>query len=155
MHIINYVDANKSMKLKDIAAQFSLSLSTLDDIMKNREKIEAECVSPGSRTTSVKRARTVTHSDVDKAMIFWFRQMFSLPDLRVDGCMLLQQANKFHLKIHPNDTTPIPASWIDRFKKRYDIVCVHKASESGGVDTEVVRHWKKDVKWNFAEAQAI
>ena len=58
--------------------------------------------------------------------------------------MLLQQANKFSLKIHPNNTTPISASWIDRFKMRYDIVRVHKAGESGGVDTEVVRHWKED-----------
>ena len=58
--------------------------------------------------------------------------------------MLLQQANKFRLKIHPDDITPISASWIDRFKKRYDIVHVHKAGESDGMDTEVVRYWKKD-----------
>ena len=59
------------------------------------------------------------------------------PGLRIDGCMFLQQANKFCLKIHLDDTIPISASWIDRFKKRYDIVCVHKAGESGGVATEV------------------
>ena len=140
LQIINYVDANKSMKLKDIAAHFSLSTSTLSDIMKNREKIEPECVSPDARATAVKRTCTVTHPDVDKAMILWFRQMSLRPDLRIDGCMLLQQANKFRLKIHPDDTTPISASWIDRFKKRYDIVRVHKAGESGEVDTEVVRH---------------
>ena len=28
--------------------------------------------------------------------------------------------------------------------KRYDIIRVHKAGESNGMDTEVVRHWKKD-----------
>ena len=28
--------------------------------------------------------------------------------------------------------------------KRCDIARVHKAGESGGVDTEVVRHWKRD-----------
>ena len=82
--------------------------------------------------------------------------MSARPDLRIDGCMLSQQAYKFRLKIHPDDTTPISASWIDRFKKRYDIVRIHKAGESGGVDTEVVRHWKKSqVKWNFAEVQGI
>ena len=43
LQIINYVDANKSMKLKDIAAYLSLSNSTLSDIMKNREKIKAVC----------------------------------------------------------------------------------------------------------------
>ena len=64
MQIINYVDTNKSMKLKDITAHFSLSTSTLSEIMKNREKIEAECVS----SDAVKRTRTVTHPDVDKAM---------------------------------------------------------------------------------------
>ena len=69
LQIINYVDAKKSMKLKDITAHFSLSTSTLSDIMKNREKIEAECVSPDARATAVRRARTVNHPDVDKAMI--------------------------------------------------------------------------------------
>ena len=54
--------------------------------------------------------------------------------------MLLQQAYKFRLKNHPYDTTPISVSWIDRFNKRYDIVRVHKAGESGEVDTEIVRH---------------
>ena len=92
LQIINYVDANKSMKLKDIAAHFSLSTSTLSDFMKNREKIEAECVSPDARTTAVKITRTVTHPDVDRAMILWFRQMSLQLDLRTDRCMLLQQA---------------------------------------------------------------
>ena len=132
------------MKLKDIDAHFSLSTSTLSDIMKNREKIKAECVCLDARATAVKRTRTVTHPDVDKAMILWLRQMSLRPDLRIDGCMLLQQVNKFRLKINPDDITPISASWIDRFKKRYDIARVHKADVSGGVDTEVVRHWKED-----------
>ena len=110
--------------------------------MENREKIEAECVSPDARTTAVKKTRTETHPEIDKAMILWFRQMSLRPDLRIDGCMLLQQAKKFRLKIHPGVTTP--TSWIDRFKNRYDIVHVHKAGESGGVDTEGVRHWKED-----------
>ena len=63
------------------------------------------------------------------------------PDLRIDRCMLLQQANKFRLKSYPDDIPPLSASWINKFKKRYDIVRVH--DDSGGVDTEVLRHWKK------------
>ena len=109
LQIINYVDANKSMKLKDSAAHFSLSTSTLSDIMKNREKIEAVCQSR-CQSNAVKRTRTVTHPDVDKAMILWFRQMSLRPDLRIDRCMLLKHATKFRLKIHPDDTTPISAS---------------------------------------------
>ena len=81
LQITNYVDANKSMKLKDIAAHSSLSTSTLSDIVKYREKIEAKCVSPDARII-------VTHPDVDKAMILCFRQMSLRPDLRIDGCML-------------------------------------------------------------------
>ena len=33
-------------------------------------------------------------------------------------------------------------AWVDRFEKRYGIVRVQKAGESGGVDIEVVREWK-------------
>ena len=86
--IINYVDGNKSMKLKDMAAHVSLSTCNLSDIMENREKFETECVSPDARATAVKKTRTETHPDIDKAMILWFRQMSLRPDLRFDGCML-------------------------------------------------------------------
>ena len=55
--------------------------------------------------------------------------------------MPLQEANKFFLKIHLDDTTPISASW---FKNRYDIVRVHNVGESREVDSEVVRQWKED-----------
>ena len=48
------------------------------------------------------------------------------------------------MKIHLDDPAPISASWIDRFEMRYNIVRVHEAGESGGVDTEIVCHLKED-----------
>ena len=60
----------------------------------------------------------MNNSDVDKAMIIWFRQKSVLPDMRLDGTILLTQGNKFRLQIDPEDKTEITALWIERFKQR-------------------------------------
>ena len=135
------MDKHASMKLRDVAAQFDISTSTMSDIMKKREKIQSAGANPDARADSSKRARAVTHADTDKALIIWFRQKAVLPDVRIDGSMLLIKANQFRLDFDPTDTNVITTSWIDRFKKRHGIVRVQKAGESGGVDIEIVRQW--------------
>ena len=68
----------------------------------------------------------MNNPDVDTAMIVCFRQKSVLPDIRLDGTMLLIQANKF----------------IEQFKQRYGIVCMSKGGESAGVDQEIMHVWK-------------
>ena len=67
--------------------------------IKKREKVQSACSNPDARADSSKRARAVTHADTDKALIIWFRRKAVLPDIRIDGSMLLIQANKFCVQL--------------------------------------------------------
>ena len=99
IELIKYVNDHKSMKKKDIALHFEICPSTLIGILKNREKIKRACASDDLLIGATKRIRSVNNPDVDKAMIIWFRQKSVLPDIRLDGTMLLIQANKFRLQM--------------------------------------------------------
>ena len=143
LKILQYVEENPTVKKKNVAAYFSMKLQTLSDLIKNAEKIRAQS-SEGSSLASSKRKRLSTQPDVDKALLIWFRQKSCLPELRIDGSMLLQQANTF-LKALSVDTAAeqtISMQWIDRWKKRHGVSRIIKAGESGGVDAEIVREWK-------------
>jgi hypothetical protein len=142
--IIKYSDAHQSMKKKDIAEHFGINQGTLCGILKNREKIISACSGEDKRVSvhAAKRIRAITHPDVDKALITWFRQKALIPDIRLDAGMLLIQANKFRQMFNPDDTDAITPSWVERFKQRYGIVKIKKAGESAGVDQEIIRVWK-------------
>lgn len=138
--IIEFQEKNQHMKQKDIAAKFGMSPQTLSDILKSKKKIKDMCATD-FRAPTAKRQRVNDHPDVDKALILWFRQKSSRPEIRIDCGMMLMQANKFRQQFSPESAELAPA-WIDRFKKRYGLGRITKAGESGGVDTEVVEEWK-------------
>lgn len=144
MRIIQYREAHPSLKHKDVAAHFGVSTSTLTGILKAKDKITTACgANADARAESLKRIRTVTHLDVDQALLVWFRQKAVQPDIRLDGSMLLIKANQFRLEFDPDDTNAINMAWIDRFKHRHGIARIQKAGESAGVDVEIVRVWKE------------
>ncbi|XP_072173833.1 tigger transposable element-derived protein 4-like [Diadema setosum] len=84
--------------------------------------------------------RQMAFDNVDAALITWFRQKESLPDLRLDGEMLLEKA-KYFAKEFGHETAP-SLSWVSRFKKRYGIGYIKEAGESAGVDEELIQGWK-------------
>ena len=143
--IIHYCDKNPTMKKKDIAAHFEIAHSTLTGLLKNRDKVLTTCSAENKRIDAKgsKRIRSITHPDVDEALVTWFRQKSMIADVRLDGGMLPIQANKFRLMFNANDNDVISMSWIERFKQRYGIVKVKKSGESAGVDQEIVRTWKE------------
>ena len=130
------------MNRKDIAAHFKMKSQTLSYLWKNADKIKTPH-STGDILKGSKRQRTSTHPDVKKALLIWFSQKSCRPELRLDGAMLLQQANKFLKDMCPDSDSTISIAWIDRFKKRHGIVRITKAGESGGVNTEIVNEWKE------------
>ena len=145
--IIQFVDANPSMKRTDIAEKFGIARPTLYDLLeKNRQKIidtieKGETVA--TKKGTVKRIKHVSFEDVDSALLKWFHQVLAKPEIRVHGEMLLLKARKFAGEFGHKDADKIDDNWIDRFKARYDIGRVLKAGESGGVNTEIVAEWKQ------------
>lgn len=143
LKILKYCDDNPTMKGKEVALHFKMSESSLATIKKDRAKIEELASNSDMRKTTLKRIKKFSHENVDEALLMWFRQKAQIPDLRVDGQMLLMQANKFRVQFDPEDTSTITMSWIERFKERYGINRIRKAGESAGVDQEAVRIWKE------------
>ena len=66
-----------------------------------------------------RRQRPTTQPKVEKSLLVWFRQKSARPEIRLDGNMLLQQANKFRLMFSPESKDEISAAWIDRFKEAW------------------------------------
>ena len=144
LNILRYYEENPLMKKKDIAAHFNMKPQTLSDLIKNSDKIRAQN-SEGSFLVNCKRKRLSTQPELDKALLIWFRQNSSRPEVRIDGSMLLQQANTFLKGLSVNAVTEktVSMSWIDRWKKRHGVSRILKAGESGSVDIEIVRDWKE------------
>ena len=143
IEIIEYQEQNSSTKKTEIAEHFELSKQTLNDILKNKSKIREEAQKARSDSAKRKRFRSVTFEDVDMALIIWFRQYQAKPDLRIDGLMLVQKAMYFSKKFG-NETSP-DMSWIERWKKRWNIGKILKSGEAGGVDSETVDEWRANV----------
>ena len=144
LKILRYYEENPLMKKKDIAAHFNMKPQTLSDLIKNSDKIRAQR-SEGSCLINFKRKRLSTQPELDKALLIWFRQNSCRPEVRIDGSMLLQQANTFlkGLSVDAATQQTVSMSWIDRWKKRHGVSRIIKAGESGGVDIEIVRDWKE------------
>ncbi|XP_071497446.1 tigger transposable element-derived protein 4-like [Diadema antillarum] len=138
--ILTFMDENPTWKKKDVAAKFNVKTNTLSDMIKNRHKIVQAVENPSDARKGVKRMRQMTFDNVDAALITWFRQRESLPDLQLDGEMLLEKA-KYFAKELGHETAP-SQGWIDRFKKRHGIGHIKKAGEAAGVDEELVQGWK-------------
>ena len=151
LEIIRYQEKNPTLKKTDIAKHFDIAKQTLSDILKSKDKILKECTEEADRpdTSARKRFRATDYDDVDAAMVIWFRQYYGMPDLRIDGEMLLAKAAYFANEFK-HEKAPSPA-WMDRWKKRRNIGKISKAGESGGVDMDVVVQWRDVVMIDILE----
>ena len=143
--VIKFCDENPGIRRKDIALKFGIKPQTLSDMMKAETKkkiINAVENPPDARKGTIKRVKKCTFSDIDAALIIWFRQYCTDPDLRIDGDMLVAKANYF-CKEFGYESSEITLGWIHRFKKRYGVGKILKSGEAGGVDSEVVKEWKE------------
>lgn len=149
--IINHCESNANQKKTDVAAHFDIPKQTLNDILNKKDKIVSEYNKKKSQplASQRKRLRVTNYDDVDAALILWFRQYYNKPNLRVDGEMLYQKA-KYFAEAFNHETSP-SSSWIDRFKKRWNIGKILKLGESGGVDTDVVNNWRETAMKDILE----
>ena len=76
LEIIKAVDSKKKSKSL-IVQEFGVAKSTIYTIMKNKEKT-LEAVESSSYLPERKRLRTAAHTDIEKALLLWFKQARSL-----------------------------------------------------------------------------
>lgn len=143
VEIIQYYAEHPSAKKSEIATHFGIKKQTLHNILQARNKVEDEVKKrSASQSESIKRLRSTNYDDVDAALILWFRQNYARPDIRIDGEMLLGKAGYFSSEFG-HDTAPSD-SWIDRWKKRWNIGKISKSGEAGSVDLGVVNEWREN-----------
>ncbi|NXX46091.1 TIGD4 protein, partial [Tricholaema leucomelas] len=115
--IISAVESGK--KKADIAAKYGIKRNSLSSIMKNKEKV-LEAFESLRFDPKRKRLRTAFHTDLEEALVKWYRiaQCLNVP---VNGPMLRLKANDFAQKLGHSDFK-CSNGWLDRFKSRYGLV---------------------------------
>ena len=74
-----------------VARRFNVKPQTLNDMLKNKDKIRAAVENPDARKQTAKRLKKILRYEyVDAALFVWFKQVSTHPNLRIDGEMLLQ-----------------------------------------------------------------
>ncbi|NWR58009.1 TIGD4 protein, partial [Bucorvus abyssinicus] len=115
--IINAVESGK--KKADIAAKYGIKKNSVSSIMKNKEKV-LEAFESLQFDPKRKRLRTAFYTDLEEALIKWYRiaQCLNMP---VNAPMLRLKANDFARKLGHTDFK-CSNGWLDRFKSRYSLV---------------------------------
>ncbi|NXD83576.1 TIGD4 protein, partial [Halcyon senegalensis] len=115
--IISAVESGK--KKADIAFKYGIKKNSLSSIMKNKDKV-LEAFESLRFDPKRKRLRTAFHTDLEEALVKWYRiaQCLKVP---VNGPMLRLKANDFAQKLGHSDFK-CSNGWLDRFKSRYGLV---------------------------------
>ena len=129
------IDASPGQTLSGLSAKFNLPISTIQTILKNKEKI----LNPDINVET-KHLKQAKYLDIEEALDKWFAEVKSKPNITIQGPELKFQALKFAVKLgHPEFLAS--QGWIENFKKRHQIVFKSNNGEAGLVDPRVCEHW--------------
>jgi hypothetical protein len=117
-------------KKADVCSEFGLVNSTIQTIWKNRDKIVSAFGKNGSQ---IKRLRKPEQSDMDEALLKWFKQKRS-ENVPVSGPLLMSKAEELAKLLNDKDFM-CTTGWIDRFKLHH-ICCGKVSSEARAVNCE-------------------
>lgn len=127
-------EIEKGTSQAEICMNMRLKKSTVCNIWKNREKIKNDWKNNDKR----KKMRSATHPEVDELLFKWFRQKRA-NNIAVSGPMLLMKAEEFAKMI--KDDFKCSSGWLDRFKKRHNIIFGKVCGEAASVDRNVTDDW--------------
>lgn len=122
----------------DICAKMKLKKSTVSNIWKNRDKIKIDWKVNDQK----KKMRLSSHPQVDEMLFKWFQQKRA-NNFPISGSMLQIKAEEFGKMT--GDDFKCSSGWLDRFKKRHNIVFGKICGESAAVDRNVTNDWLSQV----------
>ena len=106
--------------------------------MKNKEKT-LEAYESSSFAPQRKRLQTAAHSDVEDALLIWFKQAQSL-NVPISGSFLQMKARELaHSLWHT--AFACSTGWFERFKARHGIVFRKMSGESASVTSDMTADW--------------
>ena len=118
-------EVDKGRKKQDICREFGLPKSSLSTILKDRSKLDLDLA------PTRKSAQSLKHSDVDEAVLIWFKQVLS-SGVPVSGPLLKTKANGLARELGI-DNWEASDGWMHRFKHRYGLVFKTICGESASV----------------------
>ena len=116
-------EVDKGRKKQDICREFGLPKSSLSTILKDRSKLDL--------APTRKRARSSKRSDVDEAVLIWFKQALS-SGVPVSGPLLKTKANGLARELGIDDWEASDG-WMHRFKHKHGLVFKTICGESASV----------------------
>uniref|UniRef100_H3A303 HTH CENPB-type domain-containing protein n=1 Tax=Latimeria chalumnae TaxID=7897 RepID=H3A303_LATCH len=132
--IITAVDAGNKKK-KAIADESGILPNTLSTIFKSRDKI-VNAYHSSDFTQDCKKNSVSEHKEVEDALQLWFKSARN-DNIPLSGPILPAKAKNLAADLGSENIT-VSYSWIERFKKHWNIVNKSICGESGSVDSTVV-----------------
>ncbi|XP_025407826.1 tigger transposable element-derived protein 6-like [Sipha flava] len=149
-------DKVKLIKLKETqklsTRNLLLDLKTqVYDAIKNKEKIMDEWVNSKNSGKS-KRVKTPSFEQIDQKLYEWFVSVRS-KNLPISGPIIQTKAMKLAEKMNVKDFKA-SNGWLEKFKKRHDIVWKQVSGEANDVNQETVVEWKQKISRLIAGYEA-
>lgn len=141
--IVNEV--NEGAQKSEVCRKYGLALSTLSTFLKSKDSLIAAFE---SSCTKRKRLRTTDKTDLDKALLDWFKLQRSL-NVPISGQILQEKATYFGKALGYGEDFQCTLSWISRFKDRHGINRGKITGEAKSVDQTVTNDWLKNV-WQIS-----
>lgn len=106
------------MKKSDIVAKYGIKKNSLSSVMKSKDRV-LEAFESLQFDPKRKRLRTAFYSDLEEALVKWYRMMQGL-NVTISGPVLRLRANDIAQKLGHRDFK-CSNGWLDRFKSRYGL----------------------------------
>ena len=117
-------------KAADLARKYNIKANTISDWKKSAEKIKADFES-GHFGGSRKKMRLAKFEDLEESLLKWFKNARS-SNIPLNGPLIMAKAEELAKKLGYTDWRA-SSGWLDRFKKRHDIVFKSICGESASV----------------------
>lgn len=150
-NIITEIETGSSQTT--ISSKMKIGKSTVSTIWKNKNKIKRD-YNEGMINLNKKKMRTSTHNNVDHMLLKWFQQKRA-NNVPVSGQLLQLKAEEFGRNC--GDEFKCSSGWLDRFKKRHNIVFGRISGEAASVNRSVTENWLlhtwPSIKMGYSENQ--
>lgn len=134
---IQQVEERKKSK-SQIAKDFGIPPSTLSTWIKCSDKIK-QAVEEGKNVKGRKRIRGAKHADVENELFEWLCHMRA-ERVPLSGPIVQKKAEEIAYQIGI-EGFKCSTGWLNRFKERFNIVCLTVAGQSGSVDVAAADEW--------------
>ncbi|XP_034250180.1 tigger transposable element-derived protein 6-like [Thrips palmi] len=143
LEILKRVDERPNTTKKALAKDLGLPVTTLQQIIKDRVKIENAATLGNLEQHRMKAPK---YPELEKALVQFITQARSMPvKIPVNTRLLKTQAKTIALRLGITDFTERSGGWLSRFKRRNRILFRKVSGESADVFDDTVDAWRRRV----------